>query len=132
MAAEALANKIPLHLSQKSASIGSEKECSASVGMSEEEFGHGERREVGGGCGDEGGGGKGRDRSDQNDVRKGDGKETEEAFESLPLHEVKNKNQENHVSETQVYSTQYNDRELKRACLIREVPNYLSHEWNAD
>jgi hypothetical protein len=80
MAEEALANKIPLHLSQKSASNGSEKDCSASVGMSEEEDGHGERREVGGGCGGEGGGGKGRGRADQNDVRKGDRNETEEAL----------------------------------------------------
>jgi hypothetical protein len=123
MAEEALANKIPLHLSKKSASNGSEKDCSSSVGMSEEEGGHGERREVGGGCGGEGGGGKGRGRADQNDVRKGDGKETEEDFESLPLHEGKNK--DNHVSKTQVYFTQYYDRELKCACLMHEVPNYF-------
>ena len=102
---------------------GKEEEEWDNLAISEEEGGNAKRREVGGDCGDEGGGGKRRDRADRNDVRRGDGNETEKAFETLPLDQVKN--QGKHVSETQVYSSQYYDRELKRTCLIREVPKYL-------
>ena len=82
----------------------------------------GKRREVAGDCGGEGGG-KRTGRADRHAVRRGDGNETEKAFETLPLKKVKN--QGKHVSETQVYSSQYYDRELKRKCLIHEVPKYL-------